>query len=144
MPTPADSPAPPRTSGAASWGRPETAEGSSLGLTRRQASLLAYSAGWISGLALLTLEARDREVRWHAAQSLVGFGLLTLVGVVVLMLAGASLFISLTLFRACLWIAQGVLLVGLLLWVWSLVRVALGRTVRWPLIGGRVDRLANG
>jgi uncharacterized membrane protein len=143
MPISADPPAPPRSSGAVSWGRPETAGGSSLGLSRRQASLLAYSAGWISGLVLLTLEARDRDVRWHAAQSFVGFGVLTVVAGVLLALAGISLFTSLMLFRVCLWAAQVLIAVGLLLWLWSLMQVARGSSPRWPFIGGLVDRIAN-
>ena len=146
MSTSAESPAASPRSGVASRRRsPGEGPGrSSLGLTTKQASLLAYSAGWISGLVLLTLEARDREVRWHAAQSFVGFGVLTVVGVVLLALAGISLFSSLMLFRVCLWAAQALVAVGLLLWLWSLMQVALGRSPRWPFSGGRVDRIANG
>lgn len=146
MSTSAESPAASSRSGVARWRRPpgEGPGPSSLGLTTKQASLLAYSAGWISGLVLLTLEAQDREVRWHAAQSLLGFGALTLVGLVLLILAGLSLFTSLTLFRVCLWAAQALIAIGLMLWLWSLLQVALGKSPRWPLIGDRADRLANG
>ena len=113
-----------------------------LGVTRRQASLLAYSAGWISGLVILTLEPSDREVRWHAAQSLLGFGCLTIVAVALLGLAGLSLFTSLTLFRVCLWAAQALIAIGLLLWIWSLAQVARGREPRWPGLGGWTERLS--
>ena len=135
MPTPA----------APNWRRPETATAgtSSLGLTTRQASLLAYSAGWISGLVLLTLEARDRDVRLHAAQSFLGFGVLTLVGATLLALAGISLFWSLTMFRVCLWLVQGVVAAGLVLWAWSLFLLATGRSPHWPIVGRRAQRLAN-
>lgn len=113
-----------------------------LGVTRRQAALLAYSAGWISGLVILTLEPADREVRWHAAQSLLGFGVLTLIAVVLLGLAGLSLFTSLTLFRVCLWAAQVLIAIGLIFWMWSLVQVARGREPRWPWLGGWTERLS--
>jgi len=114
----------------------------SLPLSRRNASLLAYAAGWISGLLLLTLEAQDREVRWHAAQSLLGFGLLTLLASLLLGVAAGGLFVSIGIFRACVWAAQGVIAAGFVLWAWSMLQVLRGRVFRWPLIASRADRLA--
>ena len=55
---------------------PPVAE-TSLGLNRKRAAILAYSAGWVTGLLVLWLEGRDHETRWHAAQSVLGFGALT-------------------------------------------------------------------
>jgi len=114
----------------------------SLGLSRRRAAILAYSAGWLSGLLVLWLEGQDRDTRWHAAQSVIGFGVLTVLGGACLAFAAVGLFWSLAVFRAGLWAAQGIVLVGVIVWVWSMVHVALGGTPRWPLIGARVDRLA--
>jgi uncharacterized membrane protein len=114
----------------------------SLGLSRRQAAILAYSAGWVTGLVVLWLEGRDRETRWHAAQSVIGFGALSLIGALLLGVAAVGLLSSLMVFRVGLWAAQGVIVVGFALWAWSVARVALGATLRWPLIGARVDRLA--
>jgi len=114
----------------------------SLPLSRRNASLLAYAAGWISGLLLLTLEAHDRDVRWHAAQSLLGFGLLTLLAALLLAVAAGGLFVSIGIFRACVWAAQAVIAIGFVLWAWSMLQVLRGRVFRWPLIAGRADRLA--
>lgn len=115
----------------------------SIGLTRTNASALAYSAGWISGLLVLWLEARDRETRWHAAQATLGFGWLTVIAGCCLLVAAVGLTWSLTVFRVGLWAAQGVIVVGLVLWVWSLATVALGGRPRWPLIGARAERLAG-
>ena len=133
MLTPSGSPQPPASSPVA-----ET----SLGLSRKKAALLAYSAGWLSGLLVLWLEGQDRDTRWHAAQSVLGFGALTVLGCACLGLAAFGLLSSLALFRIGLWATQGIVLVGVLLWVWSMVQVGLGGTPRWPLIGARVDRLA--
>lgn len=124
----ADDPAPPRAS---------------VALSRRNASMLAYAAGWLSGLLLLLLESRDREVRWHAAQAFLGFGVLSVLAVTLLAAAGASLFVSIALFRVCLWLAQSVIVVGAVLWLVSLVQVARGRAFRWPLLAGRAERLAG-
>ena len=48
-----------------------------LGLDERLESVLAYAFGWISGLVLFLLE-KNRRVRWHAMQSMVTFGTLSL------------------------------------------------------------------
>ena len=121
---------------------PPVAE-TSLGLSRKQAAILAYSAGWVTGLLVLWLEGQDRDTRWHAAQSVLGFGALTVLGCACLGLATLGILSSLTVFRVGLWAAQGIVLVGVVLWVWSMAQVALGGTPRWPLIGARVDRLAG-
>ncbi|BCS34516.1 hypothetical protein TBR22_A37440 [Luteitalea sp. TBR-22] len=122
---------------------PTAPERTSLGLTSRQAALLAYSAGWISGVLVLWLEARDRPSRWHAAQSVLGFGVLSLLGVATLGVAAVGLLSSLALFRVGVWATQFIVVVGFGFWAWSLARVALGGTPRWPLLGDRVDRLAE-
>ena len=115
----------------------------SIGLSRRRASILAYSAGWLSGWLVLWLEGQDHETRWHAAQSLLGFGALTILGCACLGVATIGILSSLAVFRIGLWATQGVVLLGALLWAWSMVQVALGGTPRWPLIGARADRLAR-
>ena len=115
----------------------------SLGVSRRTACIFAYSAGWISGLLVLWLEGRDHETRRHAAQSVLGFGALTLVGVLLMGVATAGILSSLSLFRFGLWAAQAVVVVGVLLWLWSIVRLAVGGSPRWPLIGARAERLAG-
>lgn len=122
-------------------GRPAYA--TSVGLSPRAASLLAYSAGWISGLLVLRFEEHDREVRFHAAQSLLAFGALTLVGLLLMALAFVGLVTSLTLFRVSLWAAQGLIVIGFVLWLYALVRVALGAGPRWAGIAGRADSLAG-
>jgi uncharacterized membrane protein len=129
-------PSPPRSSS------PSVAE-TSLGLSRKQAALLAYSAGCVTGLLVLWLEGRDAETRWHAAQSVFGFGALTLVAVLLLGIAAIGILSSLALFRASLWGAQVLLVLGIALWVWTMARVAMGGTPHWPLIASRVDRLAG-
>ena len=49
------------------------------GLDPRVASVLAYSVWWVTGLVFLALERDDDRVRFHAAQSMVVFGAVSLV-----------------------------------------------------------------
>ena len=48
-----------------------------LGLDERLERSLAYLFGWISGLILFLIE-RNRNVRWHALQSMAVFGPLSI------------------------------------------------------------------
>ena len=46
----------------------------SLGLDPRLASALCYALFWVSGLIILFIEKQNREVRYHALQSVIFFG----------------------------------------------------------------------
>ena len=54
----------------------------SLGIPERWERVLAYAFGWISGLILLLVEHRNQTVRRHAVQSVVIFGVLSIIGLV--------------------------------------------------------------
>src|SRR5437588_2789365 len=56
-----------------------------LGLDVRVERVLAYAFGWLSGIILFFLE-KNRNVRWHAAQSMVTFGSLSILMLAVSML----------------------------------------------------------
>jgi uncharacterized membrane protein len=54
----------------------------SLGIDERIERVLCYALGWITGLIFLVIEQRNSTVRRHAWQSLVVFGTLSLLGLV--------------------------------------------------------------
>jgi len=56
--------------------------GTSTGLSPNVAGLLCYVGIWITGIIFLVLEQKNRFVRFHAAQSIVAFGTITVAGVV--------------------------------------------------------------
>jgi uncharacterized membrane protein len=51
----------------------------STGLQQNVAGLLCYLLGWITGIIFLILEKDDKVVRFHAIQSIVVFGVLTVI-----------------------------------------------------------------
>ncbi|HTK11543.1 MAG TPA: DUF4870 domain-containing protein [Ktedonobacteraceae bacterium] len=53
-------------------------ERTSMGMRARLAGLLCYVFGWVSGLVFLILERDNRFVRFHAMQSIIFFGVLSL------------------------------------------------------------------
>ncbi|HEY94172.1 MAG TPA: hypothetical protein G4O15_04480 [Dehalococcoidia bacterium] len=54
----------------------------STGLDEKIAGMLSYIFGWISGIVFLILEPNNKYVRFHAFQSIIVFGALTAVGVI--------------------------------------------------------------
>ena len=57
---------------------PDNTERSAFGLDANVAAALSYVLGWISGIAMLLAEPRNRFVRFHAMQSLLVFGVLSI------------------------------------------------------------------
>lgn len=79
---------------------------SSLGLNQNITAVLAYVFGWVSGLIILLLEKDNAYVRFHAMQSIVVFGSLSLLSVLILamLLFFAFLIPLLNLFAIVLWV----------------------------------------
>ena len=79
---------------------------SSTGMEVHIACFLAYLLGWISGLVLLLVERKSTQVRYHAAQSVVLFGALTILSILVpiLPLIGSILQALLGVLSLGLWI----------------------------------------
>ncbi len=57
-------------------------EKSSTGLDENVAGLLCYVLGWVSGLVFFLLEQENKFVRFHAIQSILVFGVITVAGIV--------------------------------------------------------------
>lgn len=60
----------------------------SLGLSERVERVLAYVLLWFSGLVLFVLERRNRNVQWHAKQSMAVFIPLSILLFIVKFVAG--------------------------------------------------------
>jgi len=58
-------------------------EKTSIGLNENVAGLLCYVLGWISGLVFLLIESENKFVRFHAIQSIIVFGALTVIQIIV-------------------------------------------------------------
>jgi len=107
-----------------------------LGLDVRLERVLAYAFGWVSGIILFFLE-KNRNVRWHAAQSMVTFGSLS-----ILMLAVSMLRNFLAWIPIIGWLATaglGLLLTALgwvfgILWVWLIIMAIVREDYRLPIV----------
>ncbi len=82
-PEPSETPAPAKNEGEKPKVEPvvtgEVESKTSVGLEPNVASLLCYLFGWITGIVFLILEKENKLVRFHALQSIIVFGALTIV-----------------------------------------------------------------
>lgn len=116
---------------------PEPQSSTSTGLDPNVASLLAYLFGWLSGLILYLMETQNREVRFHAAQSI----LLSIAVIVVYIPLFILGFVPIIGFLA--WLAT--LVVGLgafALWVYMLVQAWNLNHIKLPMIGDMAEQWA--
>jgi len=79
---------------------------SSTGLSANVAGLLCYVAGWITGIVFLVLEKKSTFVKFHAYQSIMTFGILTVAQLVLgwIPLVGWVLNILIGILMLILWI----------------------------------------
>ena len=106
-------------------------ETTSLGIRARTAGLLCYLFGWVSGLIFLLLERENRFVRFHAMQSLLFFGILSIV---------AWVFSHLPFFGA---IGGALGLVMFIGWIVMMVKAHRGQYYKLPLFGDLAERLTR-
>ncbi|MCX6010983.1 MAG: DUF4870 domain-containing protein [Chloroflexi bacterium] len=102
----------------------------STGLEPNLAGLLCYVLGWISGLVFLILEKDDKFVRFHAVQSVVTFGAITVVF--------ALVFIPIVgwVFGWILWA------LAFVLWVVLMIRAYQGEKIKMPVAGNFAEKHA--
>jgi len=81
-------------------------EKSSTGLEANVAGLLCYVLGWISGLVFILIEKENKFVRFHAMQSIVVFGAITLASIILgwMPFIGGVLSVLLSILALVLWI----------------------------------------
>src|SRR5881397_2507103 len=117
-------PPPPPSQPAPVGGTPSTA-----GSNKKTYTILAYVLGWLGGLIFLFVGKDDPDVKWNAAQSLLIFGGLTIV-IIILGFIPIVNFLVLV-----LW------LIGFIYWVIFLIQSlqGTGQRIQAPLIGGMIS-----
>jgi len=90
-----------------------------IGLPRNTTAALSYVLGWLTGIVILLLE-KDPFVRFHAMQSVVTFGILTILAMVP--------FIG--------WVLSPlVMIVSFVLWLVLIFKAYQGEEFKLPVIG---------
>ncbi len=105
---------------------------SSTGLDENVAGLLCYLFGWVSGLVFYLIEKDNELVRFHAAQSVVVFGALTVLGI---------LMPAVPLFGAIF--APLISALGFVMWLLLMISAFRGERFELPLVQDLVDRMLS-
>jgi uncharacterized membrane protein len=118
---------------------------SSRGLSENGAALLSYVGGWLTGLIVFLIDKRP-YVRFHAAQSIVVFGALQLIRVVIAATFGlgwgfGSVGTTLHL-GAGLILLDTLSLLSLVLWIVCIVKAYQGVRFKVPVAGEIPEKLA--
>ncbi len=101
----------------------------SVGLDENVAGLLCYVLVWISGLAFFLLETENKFVRFHALQSIVVFGVLTVASLVLSFIPVVGGF-----FFAVIW------LLGVVLWIVLMIKAYQGIRYKLPWAGDFAEK----
>ncbi|HUV45471.1 MAG TPA: zinc-ribbon domain-containing protein [Dehalococcoidia bacterium] len=110
----------------------KTSSEASTGLSPNVAGLLCYVLGWVSGIVFLVIEKKSKFVKFHAWQSIMTFGVLTVASLVLGWIPIIGLVFG--------WII-GIL--GLVLWIVLMIQAGTGKMWKLPWVGDWAEKQAN-
>ncbi len=125
-------PPPPPSQPAPMGGTPSAA-----GSNKKTYTILAYLLGWLTGLIFLFVGKDDPDVKWNAANSVVLFGGLSVLNLILSFIPVVNV------------LTVVVFIVGFILWVMIMIQAlqGTGQRIPAPLVGQYinkyVDQLAN-
>lgn len=103
----------------------------SMGLEENIAGLLSYVLGWITGLVFFLIEKENKFVRFHAMQSIIVFGSLTVVSFVLSFIPFIGGIIS--------WLLS---ILALVLWIVLMIKAYQGQKYKLPWAGDMAEKYA--
>jgi uncharacterized membrane protein len=107
-------------------------EKTSTGLAENVAGLLCYVLGWISGLVFILIEKENKFVRFHAMQSIIVFGALTIASIILGLIPFIGAFLGILIY-----------LLGIILWIILMVRAYQGTRHKLPWAGDLAEKWAG-
>ena len=105
---------------------------SSTGLDSNIGGLLSYVLVWITGLIFFLIEQEDEFVRFHAMQSIIVFGTITVFSIVISVLFRVP-FLG-AILGSFLWLASVVL------WIILIVKAYQGERFKLPIAGDLAEK----
>ncbi len=101
----------------------------STGLEANVAGLLCYVLGWISGLVFILIEKENKFVRFHAMQSIIVFGAITVASIIFRWIPSIGSILNLLLS-----------FLALVLWIVLLVKAYQGIMYKLPWAGNLAEK----
>jgi uncharacterized membrane protein len=104
----------------------------STGLSPNVAGLLCYVLGWISGIVFLVIEKKSKFVKFHAWQSIMTFGVLMVVYLILFWIPILG------------WVL-GILIsiLSLVLWIILMIQAGTGKMWKLPWVGNWAEKQAS-
>ena len=102
----------------------------STGMNQNVAGLLCYIGGWITGLIFFLLEKENRFVRFHAMQSIITFGGLSVL----------SMILSWIPILGWFFVVSVIPILWLILWILLMVKAYQGELFKLPVIGDIAEK----
>ena len=103
-------------------------EKTSTGLDENIAGLLCYVVGWITGIIFLLIEQDNKFVRFHATQSIIVFGIVTVAGIILSFVPFVG------------WLVPAI---SFILWVVLMVKAYQGTKYKIPWAGNLAEKWAG-
>jgi len=103
----------------------------SIGMQPNMAALLSYLLGWITGIVFYVVERENKFVRFHAMQSIITFGFLLVLTIVLGFIPVIGV-----IFIPILWIVQTIL------WIVLMIKAYQGEQFKLPVIGDMAEKNA--
>jgi len=107
-------------------------EKTSIGIQENIACVLCYILGWITGLVFLVAESENKTVKFHAMQSIVVFGGLHVLSMVLLFtVIGAPLVLIVN-------------IIMLIAWIVLMIKAYQGGIYKFPVAGDLAEKWIQG
>ena len=125
--------------GAGQGGGVAVASPSTEGLAENVAGLLCYVLGWVTGLIFLLIDKRP-FVKFHAAQSIVVFGGLTVLRIGIRVVIGSGGLVGFGLWAG---ISMLLALLGFVLWILLMIKAFNHELYKLPGVAGIAEGIAG-
>jgi uncharacterized membrane protein len=112
----------------------------STSLEPNVAGLLCYLVGWITGLIFFLIEEKDEFVRFHAMQSIIVFGAISVVNILLYILwviPGVGWIFG-AILATIMWV------LAIVLWIILMVKAYQGERFKVPIAGNLAENITKG
>jgi uncharacterized membrane protein len=107
-------------------------EKTGMGLEQNVAGLLCYVVGWVTGLVFYLVEKENKFVRFHAMQSILVFGGLTVISIILSVIPFLG------------WVLSTLLsVVALVLWILLMVKAYQNVWYKLPWVGDLAEKYSK-
>jgi uncharacterized membrane protein len=114
----------------------DTSGDSSTGLKANIAAIICYFGWWITGIIFLVIEKKSQFVRFHAAQSLVVFGAISILNFILNIVFNRMGVLG-SLLSGVIWLAS------IALWAFLMYKAYQGQTYKVPIAGDIAQSVAG-